>query len=173
MGKIRKEIQKAYRERKGEELRRKERERSKLGRLNKTVMEKKLERVQGNARMSNLRERRREAKIDDENNTPETPFRQRSTECRALKRVKRSLPSSPQKRKHVIKKLVAELGIQKLKFKRQCISQETIELVKTFFEREDVSRWTPGRKEYIKVNKQQMQKRYLLCPLVVYILVYM
>ena len=39
----------------------------------------------------------------------ETPYRQRCTEARALKRAKRSLPSSPQMRIHIIESLAAEV----------------------------------------------------------------
>ena len=68
-------------------------------------------------------------------------------------RTKRSLPKSPRKKLKVIQKLVT--------IKRQRLTNETAKEVEEFFLREDVSRWTPGRKEYVKVGREKKQKRYM------------
>jgi hypothetical protein len=85
--------------------------------------------------------------------------------------VKLNLPRSPRKRNKVIRNLASEIGITPKNNQRResNITEDVKKLVVQFFEREDIARWTPGRKESItiKVNGEKVtyQKRYLVCSL--------
>ena len=100
-------------------------------------------------------------------------FSSKSSESRATKRAIINLPRSPRKAKKVVENLADVYGIKQSPLNataRERIPESTINDVLNFYEREDVSSWSPGRKDFITVkdstmNKTQVQKRYLICSL--------
>jgi len=89
---------------------------------------------------------------------------------RAVNRVKRMLPGSPRKRSTVIRKLADEIGlqvkeVQQKKTRMDGIPPTVTESVKQFYQRDDISRMCPGKRDVITVNgeqgKQKMQKRHM------------
>lgn len=102
-----------------------------------------------------------------------SPFKNCSTLGKATTRAKRSLPSTPRRRKAVIKRLFqTEIGADNvISCPPDTIARglplETKDLVIDFYEREDISRQAPGRKDVITVRengiKYKMQTRHLQC----------
>ena len=88
---------------------------------------------------------------------------------RAVKKAGKHLPKSPAKRKAVVKELACKV---KLTFKRskivnaKRIADDVKNKIIDYYNRDDMSRWTPGKQEYItlkdeKGEKMKLQKRYL------------
>uniref|UniRef100_A0A1I8I8W6 CxC1 domain-containing protein n=3 Tax=Macrostomum lignano TaxID=282301 RepID=A0A1I8I8W6_9PLAT len=165
-----KEVKRDYRIRKGDELREKEKKRSRDRRSEAKKDPAKIEkqRKQALARMQAMRQRRREL-VEQQQQEAEslesTTYSSSKTLNRAVNRAWKGLPRSLDHQRVVVRQLAKNLGVQLVdppKISRERIPFETIDAVAAFFDREDVSRWTPGRKEYVKVNGQQIQKRYLV-----------
>jgi len=180
MAKSKAEIQKAFRARKGTELKEKEKLRSSRRRKTQTIENKKTNAILSKQRMSKMRQSKKQAAMQANATTPlRTPLRcvlpaykSRSSETKGIKKIISVLPSSPRKQLVLISKIATDLG---LAVPVKCITREklpntTITLVQNFYEREDISRWTPGIKEYVCVRdengeKHKVQKRYLVASL--------
>ncbi len=89
---------------------------------------------------------------------------------RAVNVVKKSLPTSPRKRRNVLRKLVDEFGknedvATKANNHMLSLAAETIEAVKNFYTRDDISRMAPGKRDVVTIKDQEgnkkMQKRHL------------
>ncbi|GBN42625.1 hypothetical protein AVEN_91886-1 [Araneus ventricosus] len=90
---------------------------------------------------------------------------------KAVRKVKKSLPSSPRKKKAVVEKLASHVGLLTPSTKpreKNGLPKDTTECVKAFYYRDDVSRQLPGKKDVksirnIETNKKAcLQKRLLM-----------
>lgn len=180
MKKSRATVQKDYRKRKGQDLKQKEKERSQKRRRNKTEEQKQLEREQRRKRDRRHYARKKEdtdqkttAQSGDASLDRKSAFKFKSTFQRSKERVRKVLPRSPNKKLAIIGSLANEFGIPTPKSTTQTcrpgarISLDIQNKVCDFYQREDIARWTPGRKEYIREpkTKQKIQKRYLVATL--------
>lgn len=163
--------QKAYRERKGQILKEKERIRDKNRRANQSDDQKSRAASKAKERMRKMRQRKKEENKEVTQLVIRMPaFRSMSQETRATKKVKQALPNSPSKKHKILQNVIADLGcdiVPPRKIKRERLSPELLTIVEEFYQREDIARWTPGLKEYVTVRddtgqKTKMQKRYLL-----------
>ena len=89
---------------------------------------------------------------------------------RATNRVKKVLPCSPRKKREVVKLLFKQLNIDKedclhRKTSTERISQDTVNVIKTFYQRDDISRMAPGKGNVVSIRsdtgKEKVQKRHL------------
>ena len=82
-------------------------------------------------------------------------FKSKLHESRATNKLKNILPVSPNKRAKVIYNLIQDFEINlndaPPSRKRERLSKELLKSVDDFYQRDDVSRWTPGIKEYVIV----------------------
>lgn len=116
--------------------------------------------------------RRKQAQVSQQPSTSgsQQPYKRRSSLSRAVNSVKKVLPSSPTKRKAVVRRLSEELddtdstpsNPQRL----STLPTETRDAVKSFYERDDISRISPGKRDVITVRgpngeKEKPQKRHL------------
>ncbi|KAJ4446138.1 hypothetical protein ANN_12830 [Periplaneta americana] len=90
---------------------------------------------------------------------------------KAVSRAKLALPKSPRKKKAVVRKLAKSFGITEDKNKvirgTSALIKEAKECVIEFYQRDDISCMTPGRKDFINVTnddgtKNKVQRHYLL-----------
>lgn len=93
--------------------------------------------------------------------------------AKAVSRVKRSLPKSPRKKKCVIRKLYSsvngatelETSFERSKSSSLALDPITVDKVKSFYERDDISRQAPGIKDVVTVKedgvKEKVQVRHL------------
>ena len=178
MRKSQAEIQRAYRKRKGFAFKEKEKLRGQQRRQNANTETKAKQAVQSAIRMRKMRERikcrmlQNKDMLTEHSSSTSQAYKSKATESRAVMKVRLSLPSSPRKRLAVAQKVAIEEGLilQAHPNKRQCISQEIIEKVDEFYNRDDISQWSPGMKDVINTTdkmgkKIKMQKRYLVCTL--------
>ena len=106
----------------------------------------------------------------------ESSFSQKSTRARSLKRAAEALPKSPRKKREVLETLatnVLKIKVPSVFQKKRGrptkeISQEEENWLDNFFERPDVTRHSPKRKDNVYVGKiegerRYLQVRYLLC----------
>lgn len=98
------------------------------------------------------------------------PYKLRSSLSRAVNSAKKVLPSSPTKRNAVIRQLSEELEEEDLclekKERLSALPKETRDAVKAFYERDDISRMSPGKRDFVTIKgskgeKQKAQKRHL------------
>lgn len=94
-------------------------------------------------------------------------FRNAQSEGKAVKRLKRALPSSPRKSRQAVRKLALEVGIilpdnnvDETRGRKK-VDQSTIDQVNSYYIRDDVSRVAPGMKDCKKINGEMIQKRHL------------
>ena len=92
---------------------------------------------------------------------------------RAVKRVDQHLPKSPGKRRAVVKELACKMQLkfpsEKKRLRAEAAKLQAGELKKTvvdFYNKDEYSRWTPGKSEYVITKdadgkKVKLQKRYL------------
>ena len=86
---------------------------------------------------------------------------------KAMKRLKRVLAKSPSKRQYVVRTLAESMTIvEKEKVRVQAgLSQETVDKVKNFYQRENVSLFMPGKQDVLTITdkngKRKEQKRIL------------
>jgi hypothetical protein len=167
MGLTRKEIQKAYRQRKGQVLRDKEKARSAERRKKKSPEGKKVERQQGNERMHRLRLKKKMTTMQ-ENVDLQTPFGSKAAETKAVHRAVAGLPSSPSRRRHVVQRLAQRFTTKHFQTSKptRCpkISEEVKEEVRQFFKRDDISRVSPNMKDVKKekASGEYVSKRHLM-----------
>ena len=136
-------------------------------RAQKTPKEKKIANKKCKLAMQKLRLSR---KVTPAASGSISPFKSVQSLGKAISRAKKALPSSPRRRCTVIKKLAFNVpppSTSSMKNgKSSVISEETARLVTEFYTRDDISRFTPGRKEFVKVIlngfKEKMQKRYII-----------
>lgn len=82
-------------------------------------------------------------------------FQNKRSFGRAVNRVKRSLPQSPNKKAAVIRKIAGELNVSagsSISSKERGTNEEVEHRVKSFYERDDVSRQAPGKKDFITIR---------------------
>ena len=103
--------------------------------------------------------------------SPRKAFLSPASFGKALARVKRNLPRSPNKSKALVKKLALQLipDIVQPTPNKQTVSQlsgEMILKVKEFYEKDSISYQAPGAKDYVIIKdangkKSKLQKKYL------------
>lgn len=111
------------------------------------------------------------ASFNSNSDSPRKAFKSPASYGKALARLKKSLPQSPNKSKALVKKLACQLIpdiIQPIPKKQTAsqLSEETISKVKEFFEKDAISYQAPGSKDYIITKdlngeKVKLQKKYL------------
>ena len=97
------------------------------------------------------------------------PYKRKSSLTRAINTAKKALPSCPTKRKAVFRQLSEEFDDKDTPPKMGCLSslpKETTDAVKSFYERDDISRMSPGKRDVVTVRgpngeKEKVQKRHL------------
>lgn len=109
---------------------------------------------------------RAKKKIDFEERQELPAYSSKRSLGKAISRAARSLPSSPRKKRVVIKKLAEREGLVKSSAApRNVTSQETITKVEEFYCRDDISRQAPGKKDCVTIWKEggkvKLQKRHL------------
>lgn len=120
-----------------------------------------------------LRERKRKLEESTRktcaNTSPIGSYKSKKSLKKAVTIVKRSLPKSPSKRIAVIQELAGGTLSSNSELKSGSgSSNETICKVQEFFQRDDISVVSPGKKEFVCVKntstgiRQKFQKRYLL-----------
>lgn len=175
-----------YRLRKGATLREKERERSARRRQQKSSLSQKAkEKNQSKERSRSYRERKKKSRETAvcsgtptmskiSHNDISKAYKSASAKTKAKKRLIVQLPKSPRKRIAVVRSLANDYldqnEVTKQKSPRTGLERETLQHILEFYYREDISRWTPGRKDFVKVigddgEKKELQKRYLICTL--------
>ena len=114
-------------------------------------------------------------RINNDNQTNHTPSESsKSTKIvshqslgKAMKRLKRVLAKSPSKCQYVVTTLAESMTIvEKEKVRVQAgLSQETVDKVKNFYQRENVSLFMPGKQDVLTITdkngKRKEQKRIL------------
>ena len=106
----------------------------------------------------------------------ETPYRSRQALGKAMKRLKHSLPSSPRKQLFVVEKLARSVGVPVCSSKKSISAQseESREVVHSFYRTDDISWQAPGRKDRIIIRettekgkriKTTQQVRYMMMSL--------
>ena len=104
------------------------------------------------------------AKLSNIASTLESPYKERSTLNKAVKRVMAKLPSSPQKHQKVVTILAKKHGIDLVMQKsqtRKCnkIPEEVMEQVRCYYRLDDISWQAPGKKGYVIVLKDGTKER--------------
>ena len=93
-----------------------------------------------------------------------------SSLSRAVNRVSKYMPKSPGKKKAVVKELAYKVKLNFNKKKKiqkgKMIAEDIKNKIRELYNRDDVSRWTPGKQEYVTTRNEigekiKMQKRYL------------
>ena len=103
-----------------------------------------------------------------------SPFKSAMAYAKAAQRVKRALPETPRRSKIICKKLYqmyekstsyspADSGMTS---RSTALGTETVNIVRDFYQRDDISRQAPGRKDVVTIlnengEKQQVQVRHL------------
>lgn len=156
MPKSHKQVCKDYRERKKTELKEIEKERSNIRRQQSTPEQELKKKELAKLRQRKHRDLQKAQNIIDipcssSSQMEEIVYRSSSSEARAVNRVKLALPKSPRKADYVIKQLAIEINIflpdiPKIK-KRIRLSTSVFNHVLELYNREEVSRWTPGMKD--------------------------
>ena len=185
MNKTARERARLYRLRKGATIKEKERERSTRRRQQKkSGSQKAKEKAQSKKRSRSYRERKRRNREADSVTTNFTPkvskddsskaYKTPGAKTKAKNKLIVLLPKSPRKRIAVVRSLaddyLEENELKKEKISRLKLEEVTLQHVQEFYERDDNSRWTPGRKDFVKIigddgEKEAVQKRYLICTL--------
>lgn len=102
--------------------------------------------------------------------SPGRAYSRKSSISRAVNVAKKSLPTSPRKRRTILRKLADEFGkyeVLTTSSNRHNLSltTETIETVKNFYTRDDISRMAPGKRDVVTIRdkdgKKKLQKRHL------------
>lgn len=101
-------------------------------------------------------------------NSPTKAYQSPQACGKAISKVKKCLPRSPKKKVAIITKLVNDNGIQSLKRKpthANALNENTKTAVVNFYQRDDISRQAPGRKDTVITRvdgkKIKLQKRHL------------
>lgn len=118
-------------------------------------------------RKKKYREKKKTAQLESTKITPLGSYKCKNTLRKATMKTKRALPESPRKKEAVISQLVKDFLpalsprlFQDVKGPRsRIVSTENIKNVKSFFERDDISRAAPGRKDTISIKDTVTGKR--------------
>ena len=83
---------------------------------------------------------------------------------RATNKVKKVLPCSPRKKRDVVKLLFKQLNIDKedclhRKTSIERISPDTVNVIKTFYQRHDVSRIAPGKRDVVTIRSDTEKQK--------------
>lgn len=126
-------------------------------------------RLKSKERMRLSRERRKAEKTKNvESISPIGSYKCSQTFGKAINRLKKSLPQSPQKKVAVVKKLVADIlgpdarllePLPKKQGASSLITNETKKVVEDFFKQDSISYQTPGIKDCITVKRLGKRKR--------------
>ncbi len=163
------------------EKERRDRIKNGLEQLPKAVREKtkRLHRAYSRKKMAESRQRKKGLLVEVTNNVssstdqtkPEMGYKTASARSKALAKVKRALPSSSAKKKELVSKLLRtfndkdRLEIVENKSTEskpaRGISPSVIEMVKSFYERDDVSRMSPNMKDCRKFVNQNTGSKEL------------
>uniref|UniRef100_A0A1I8IAX8 Integrase catalytic domain-containing protein n=1 Tax=Macrostomum lignano TaxID=282301 RepID=A0A1I8IAX8_9PLAT len=93
-------------------------------------------------------------------------YKTKQATSRALNKARDALPRTPSRRQTILMRLVQENSLPLPKPIVRCrLPDEVIMDVTNFFLRDDISQCSPGRKEYVRVDNEPIQKRYLLMSL--------
>ena len=145
-------------------------------RLETLTAEEKAQLVQERREKDRLRKqksRRKAAGVLTPSGSAQSPGRaysRKSSISRAVNVAKKSLPTSPRKRRTILRKLADEFGkyeVLTTSSNRHNLSltTETIETVKNFYTRDDISRMAPGKRDVVTIRdkdgKKKLQKRHL------------
>lgn len=103
--------------------------------------------------------------LSEDNTNDLGSYRSRQSFGKAIKKVKQALLGSPSKQTAIIKKLVKDSKIivegdteRKTLIKGR---NEEVEIsIKAFYERDDISRQAPGKRDYIICRNTQGEKTY-------------
>lgn len=161
-----------------EEYKEKHKEEMKQHRLKKkaqleTLSSKKKEEAIEKER-ANTKERVRKSRMMKKEAAARKGFKNNQSLGKATSRVKKVLPKSPNKRRMVIRKLFTTYLEDKKKNqteeekkrKTTNLSETTVNKVKEFYQREDISRQAPGMKDVMTIRngatKEKIQIRHLL-----------
>lgn len=103
--------------------------------------------------------------FNSSSDSPCKAFKSPASFGKALARVRKNLPRSPNKSKALVKKLTCQL-IPDIVQPTSQLSGEAISKVKEFFEKDCISYQAPGTKDYIITKdangeKSKLQKKYL------------
>ena len=144
----------------------------------KILCREKYETMKLKERLRKQQSRKKQKHILAELNTQSTPastsstFTHRATKNRSLKKVETSLPKSPGKRNEIISSLATKFQIRiayqpKRGRNKDVLSEKERKYLIEFFDKQDISYMTPGRKDNVYIGKvngvsQYEQKRYLL-----------
>lgn len=157
----------------------KQKERRSKNKKTMTIEEKEALKVKKREEMRRYRAKKAQKAVKDEQSTsfnsnsdsPRKAFKSPASFGKALARVKKNLPRSPNKSKALVKKLACQLipDIVQPTPKKQTVSQlsgETISKVKEFFLQDSISYQAPGTKDYVIMKdengeKLKLQKKYL------------
>ena len=89
------------------------------------------------------------------------PYKRKSSLTRAISTAKKALSSSPTKRKAVCRHLSEEFDDKDTPPKMGRLSslpKETTDAVKSFYERDDISRMSPGKRDVVTVRGPNEEK---------------
>ena len=80
---------------------------------------------------------------------------------KAMKRLKRVLPKSPSKHQYVVRTLAESMTIvEKENVRVQAgLSQENVDKVKDFYQREDVSLFMPGKQDVLTIRDKNSKRK--------------
>ena len=119
------------------------------------------------------RGRKADEKKSENHNTTEvvravTPYKSRSSLGKAVAKARRALPFSPNKQRAVLRELVGQTPlapIQAHQRSERALSDQTVEIVRTFYENN--SRISPGKADYLIIKdstggKEKVQKRHMV-----------
>ena len=103
----------------------------------------------------------------------EKAYKSPATLVKASRRVEKSLPKSPRKKKavvaHVASKVLGSTNIKEKRIQRTRISDDMLKKIELFYNRDDVSRVSPGKADTISIKENgtrvHKQKRHLMMTL--------
>lgn len=156
--------------------------------LPKAVRErtKRVHRAYSRKKNAEFRQRKKGLLVDVTNNVspsavpskPEKAYKTASAKSKAFAKLKRSMPSTTAKQKELVSKLLRTFNDQdRLEIVEdkpvtvkpaRGIKQSVIDMIKSFYERDDISRMSPNTKDCRKFNnpstgcKEMRQIRYLM-----------
>ena len=102
------------------------------------------------------REKKRMVEVKSIKTVPLGSYKCKNTLRKAVMKTKKAMPESPTKKEAVIFELVKDvlpmLSQAKKPSRSDVVSDENVKKVKSFFERDDISRAAPGRKDTISIK---------------------
>ena len=125
-------------------------------------------------RIQNYRKKVKETLLAPKSTPPLlSPYQTPQTIKRAIKKAAQSLPSSPRKKRYIVKRLAKEVGLDVASPKKKSkngLNDNAIAKVKDFYSNNEISWQAPGRKDFVTIRtvnsdgtraKTTEQTRYL------------